>query len=105
VPPPNQDILQEKAKEFWKQWNFPNSVSQIDGKHIRIFCPSKTGSLFYNYKDFFSTVLLAFVDTNYKFIVVRIGSFGKEGDSGILERSVVVKALCWKPEGRGFASR
>jgi hypothetical protein len=84
MPPPNQDLLQEKAKEFWKQCNFPNCIPAIDGKHIRIFCPFKTGSLLYNYKDILSIVLLAFFDANYKFIVVDIGSFGKEGDSGIL---------------------
>ncbi|PNF41935.1 hypothetical protein B7P43_G14653 [Cryptotermes secundus] len=75
MPPPNEDVLQEKTKEFWKQWNFPNC------------------SLFYNYKDFFSTVLLAFVDANYKSTVVDIGSFGKEGDSGSLEKSATGKML------------
>jgi hypothetical protein len=72
---------------------FPNCISAIDGKHIRIFCLSKTGSVFYNYKDFFSNVLLTFVDANYKLIVVDIGPFGKEGDSGILEKSAAGKML------------
>jgi hypothetical protein len=77
-------------RNFANNGIFP-TISAVDGKHIRIFCPSKTGSLFYNYKDFFSTFLLAFVDINYKFIVVDIGSFGKEGDSGILEKSAARK--------------
>lgn len=60
---------------------------------MRIFSPGKSGSLFFNYKDYFSIVLLAFVDANYKFIMVDIGSYGKEGDSGILAKSNLGKLI------------
>jgi len=79
--------FKQKSVEFSYKWNFPNCISAIDGKHVRIRSPSKSGSLFHNYKDFYSIVLLAMVDANYKFIVVDIGSFGKEGDSGIFLKS------------------
>ena len=87
MPHPTKNQLLDIAKEFEQKWNFPNCISAVDGKHVRIFCPGRSGSLFFNYKDFFSVVLLAFVDANYKFIMVDIGSFGKEGDSGIIEKS------------------
>jgi len=83
----NIDFKQKSEEEFSYKWNFPNYISAIDGKHVRIRSPSKSGSLFHNYKDFYSIVLLAMVDANYKFIVVDIGSFGKEGDSGIFLKS------------------
>ncbi|KAF0714975.1 protein ANTAGONIST OF LIKE HETEROCHROMATIN PROTEIN 1-like [Aphis craccivora] len=73
----------EISNDFWKKWNFPNCVGAIDGKHIRIFSPKNSGTLYFNYIDFFSIVLLAIVDANCKFIFVDIGSYGKEGDSGI----------------------
>ena len=54
---------------------------------MRIVCPPDSGSLFFNYKNFFSVVLLAVIDANYKFMFVDVGSYGKEGDSGIFDKS------------------
>lgn len=70
--------LQEKAKEFLDKWDFPNCCGAIDGKHVRIVCPKLSGSLCYNYKGYFSTVLLAVVDANCKFMFVDIGSYGNK---------------------------
>lgn len=86
LKPPLKEDLVRIAHDFWNKWNFPNCVGAIDGKHIRIFSPNKRGSLFLNYKDFFSIVLLAIVDAHCKFIFVDIGSYGKEGDSGIFKK-------------------
>ncbi|KAL4148137.1 hypothetical protein QTP88_002430 [Uroleucon formosanum] len=93
MPNPNTIDFKTKAAEFSCKWNFPNCILAIDGKHIRIRSPSNSGSLFHNYKDFFSIVLLAMVDANYKFIVVDIGSYGKEGDSGIFLKSIMGKQV------------
>ncbi|KAK5637903.1 hypothetical protein RI129_000131 [Pyrocoelia pectoralis] len=93
MPVPTKEDLLNRAAEFSSKWNFPNCVAAVDGKHVRIFCPGKSGSLFYNYKDFFSIVLLAFVDANYKFIMVDIGSYGKEGESGILAKSNLAQLI------------
>lgn len=89
LPTSSENDLKVRAKEFWEQWNFPNCVGAIDGKHIRIVCPPKSGSLYFNYKEYFSIVLLAIVDANYKFLAVDIGSYGKEGDSGIFSKSIM----------------
>lgn len=91
MPSLTPEDLEQKAKEFHHKWDFPNCCGAIDGKHIRIVCPNKSGSLFYNYKGFFSTVLLAVVDANYKFMFIDVGSYGKEGDPGIFERSSLGK--------------
>lgn len=78
-----------KADEFWTKWNFPNSILAIDGKHLRIRCPNNSGSLYFNNKDYFLTVLLAMIDANYKFVAIDVGSYGKEGDSGIFLKSTM----------------
>lgn len=40
---PTKDDLIQISEEFWRKWNFPNCVGAIDGKHIRIFAPGKSG--------------------------------------------------------------
>lgn len=78
MPPPDEQKVKQISREFWQIWNFPNCAGAIDGKHIRILCPKKSGSLYFNYKNYFSTVMLAIVDAKYKFVAVDIGSYGKE---------------------------
>lgn len=87
LPEPTISDFEKISHDFYNKWNFPNCCGAIDGKHVRIICPNKSGSLYYNYKNYFSLVLLATVDANYKFIAIDVGSFGKEGDSSIFEKS------------------
>ncbi|CAI6377094.1 unnamed protein product [Macrosiphum euphorbiae] len=42
------DELKGKAEEFGQKWHFPNCVGAVD-----VFCPKRSGSLYYNYKNFF----------------------------------------------------
>lgn len=93
LAPPSKDQLKQNALDFWNKWNFPNCIAAVDGKHIRIFCPKNSGSLFFNYKDYFSIVLLACVDANYRFIYVNVGAYGKEGDSSIFSKSEIGKQV------------
>ena len=48
-------------------------MGALDKKHISIKAPPKSGSLFYNYKGYFSTNLFVLLDVNYKFIYVDTG--------------------------------
>lgn len=75
------------AKQFNDYWNFPNCGGAIDGKHVRITPPAKSGSFYFNYKGYFSIVLMAIVNAKYEFIFVDIGKNGRNSDGGIIEKT------------------
>ncbi|XP_052256439.1 uncharacterized protein LOC127861800 [Dreissena polymorpha] len=72
--PSTPEELRQLADGFLKNWNFPNCVAAIDGKQIAIRKPSSSGCLYmyYNYKGFVSIILLASVDSDYKFDTVQV---------------------------------
>lgn len=71
----------ELASYFYIQTQFPNCIAAVDGKHIRIQKPPGSGSLYYNYKKYFSVILLAVADFHYRFVAVDIGAYGKTNES------------------------
>lgn len=87
LPVPDHRMLVEIATGFQERWNFPHAVGCLDGKHIRILCPKKSGTMFYNYKNFFSVVLQAVADHRCRFIFVDVGGYGKQSDGGTLSAS------------------
>ncbi|KAL4089486.1 hypothetical protein QTP88_024514 [Uroleucon formosanum] len=108
MPKLTRDGWLEIAKVYAKKVNFPNCLGVIDGKHIRIRKPKNTGSEYFNYKNYFSVVLMAVVDVNYRFLVVDIGDYQRFGDSLIfkdsnfgqrLQRAELDLSLAWNIEG------
>lgn len=72
---------------------FPHCVGAIDGKHIVLQCPVGSASEYYNYKNTFSIVLLALVDSNYRFIFADIGSQGRISDGGVFRNTLLWQKL------------
>ena len=58
--------------------------------------PWGTGSEYFNYKNFFSIVLMAVVDSDYCFRYIDVGSFGNESGSNILKSTNLGKRLYGK---------
>lgn len=85
LPEPITKIWKKSEKGFRNLWLFPIRIGSVDGKHVTIKCPNKTGSNYWCYLNKFSIVLLAIVGPDYKFISVDIGGFGKNSDGGIFE--------------------
>lgn len=91
--PFTNDNWMDVANEFNYRWNFPNCLGAIDGKHVPIVCPANSGSLFYNYKKFYSIVLMAISDSKYKFSYVNVGAYGSEGDSGVFAANPIGRKI------------
>ena len=85
--PESLDAWKSIAEDYEAEWNFPNVIGAVDGKHIAIDCPKFGGSLYYNYKNFHSLVLMAICDSAYRFTYVDIGSYGSENDASIFRRT------------------
>jgi len=93
MPKPNKDKWIDISKTFYSKTNFPNCLGAIDGKHVRCKNPENFGSLFYNYKKYFSIVLMAVVDANLNFIYIDVGAYGREADSTVFRQSAFGKML------------
>ncbi|KAB0802810.1 hypothetical protein PPYR_04996 [Photinus pyralis] len=93
MPKPTEELWKKSSARFNQLWNFPNCVAAINGKHINIQCPMNAGSTYYNnyYKGSHSIVLMALVDADYKFIAINVGSYGRNSDGGIFEKSDIGK--------------
>ncbi|KAJ8877495.1 hypothetical protein PR048_021950 [Dryococelus australis] len=88
---PTEERRCEISNDFEKCANFPNCVGAIDGKHIRITKPKDSGSLYYNYKNYFSTVWFGLCDANYCSIATEVAAYGKSTDSATFQNSVLYK--------------
>jgi hypothetical protein len=92
MPLPNKEIWL-KIDQFHQVTDFPNCLSAVDVKHIRIICPPSSGSQYFNYKKYFSVVLLGVANANYCFTAIDVGAYGREGDWNIFKISTFGRRL------------
>ena len=85
--PTTPEGWKELEAEFRLRWNVPHALGALDGKHVAIRKPPKSGSLYHNYKGFFSIVLMALVDAEYRFRWVDVGTEGSCSDAQIFSHS------------------
>ena len=88
--PEDWKLIEEK---FRNRWNFSYAVGALDGKHIATRKPWRTGSDYFNYKGYFSLVLLASVDTEYKFLWVNVAASGSSSDAQIFNPSKLKRGI------------
>ena len=55
--------------------------------------PANSGSLYFDYKGNFSIILMALVDSDYKFLYIDVGTNGRGSDAGIWSRCSLSAAL------------
>ena len=86
-PPTSADDWKNFFTDFNELWNMPHCLGASDGKHVGIQKPASSGSLWYNYKGFFSKVLLGISDARYCFSYADVGKYGTNSNSGVLKNS------------------
>lgn len=90
---PSEDNWKKVAKEFYARWNFSHCLGTIDGKHVVLRAPPKSGSTFYNYKGSHSINLMAIASASYRFLLVDIGAEGRHSDGGVFKNSTMGRLL------------
>ena len=93
LPEPTKQEWQNIAAGFYNRWNFPNCLGALDGKHIVIQAPARSGSLYHSYKGTFSFNLMALVDANYKFTYIDMGEYGSNSDGAVFKNSAFGQAF------------
>ena len=88
------------ADKFAQRWNFHHCCGAIDGKHVAIKAPSHSGTVYHNYKSYFSIIMLCVVDADYKFLWADVGANGSTSDCAVYNRSDLSTAL--EEDGMGF---
>ena len=76
----------------------PHTLGAMDGKHVAINKPAKSGSLYHNYKGFFSLNMLALVDADYKFIWADVGHYSSNSNPTVNSSWTVICANTWRME-------
>ena len=77
------------ADLFQRRWNLLNCLVALDGKHIVIKLPIRSGGELLNYKHTFSIVLMVLVDADYKFLYMNVGCNGRVSDGGAFEGCIL----------------
>ncbi|XP_067614383.1 uncharacterized protein [Eurosta solidaginis] len=83
----------EQGVADFNAMGYPQCIGAIDGCHIEIHPKKEEPVDYYNYKGWYSVVLLALVDAKYRFMYIHCGSPGRCNDSSIFERSSLKREL------------
>ncbi|XP_077531229.1 uncharacterized protein LOC144143334 [Haemaphysalis longicornis] len=90
VPP---DGMAAHMREFHAVTGFPKAVGALDGCHFPVSPPKESATDYYNYKGWYSMILLALVDHRYRFRYVNVGSPGGCHDAGVYGASNLCRTV------------
>ena len=88
--PQNANELRRKMEKMDEEWQFTCAFAAIDGCHISIKCLAgglEFAKEYHNFKNFYSTVMMAMVDAKYRIIYPSTGFAGNAHDSIIFQAS------------------
>ncbi|XP_069603271.1 uncharacterized protein [Ranitomeya imitator] len=83
MPSPTEETWRQVAAGFQTVANFPNCIGAVDGNHVRVIQPPRSGPVFFHDKEYFSMILMAVADARYKFVAFEVDAHGTTGDSRV----------------------
>ena len=86
--PTSRDDFKESMVKFGEEWQFPYAFAAVDGSHLPIKRPkggAQAMKQYFNFKGFYSIVLMALVDAEYRFIWPSVGAPGNTHDSTLMQ--------------------
>ena len=86
--PRTEKDFERSMEEFGEEWQFPYAFAAVDGSHLPIKCPkggAQAMKQYFNFKGFYSIVLMALVDAKYRFIWASVGAPGNTHDSTMMQ--------------------
>ena len=94
--PSSHEDFKHSMEKFGEEWQFPYAFSAVDGSHLPIKCPNggaQAMKQYFNFKGFYSIVLMALVDAVYRFICASVGAPGNTHDSTLLQSTDLWKKI------------
>ena len=86
--PKTEEEFRNKMIDMEQLWQFPCCWFAVDGCHIPIKCPPggpESRKEYYNFKNFYSVIMMGMVDSNYRFIWGTCGFPGNSHDAIIFQ--------------------
>ncbi|XP_065324676.1 uncharacterized protein LOC135931473 [Gordionus sp. m RMFG-2023] len=90
---PTVEQMLEISAEYFRKSGFPHIIGSIDGKHVKIKQPKKSGSTFYNYKKYNSIVIQGISDDKARFMLIEVGFPGSISDRSIFSKSLFYEGM------------
>ena len=87
--PHTRKEIEDAINGFLIKCGYPMCLGALDGSHINIKPPLGSETDYYNYKKFYSVILLAMVNSDLAFTYVNIGAPGRCNDSSVYSRSTL----------------
>ena len=86
IPTPTKELWESIASDFEANANL-SSLHRSSRRQTYTSCPFSSGSKYFNYKEYYSVVIMAVAGSRYRFVFVDIGSYGKDCDASIYKKS------------------
>jgi hypothetical protein len=93
MPSPNEEKGKRNAERYLELWNLSHCIDATDEKLIQVKCVPKSGSLYFNYKGYFSVVLVVRADADALFTTVHVGYFSKNSDTSVFRAPTLGQML------------